>query len=193
MLNRPGRSASRFCLDLFKRLRTLRGRPAEAHGRCAEPRTTAPGCATRVPSTSRAGRPSHDRRFSLQHESNPEPLGSTPRQDSPTARLAIRAGRGDPRTRAARRGREGETQHNPVRGPWWFLVSDPARGHAPTRGDPTRNSRQRGAPAVQSSRAASRTRRAERSLGASNVSVSSAAALEYAARSHRGHRDGTSA
>ena len=27
------------------------------------PRTTAPGCATRVPSTSRAGRPSHDRRF----------------------------------------------------------------------------------------------------------------------------------
>ena len=70
------------------------------------PRTTAPGCATRVPSTSRAGRPSHDRRFSLQHESNPEPLGSTPRQDSPTARLAIRAGRGDPRARAPTSGQQ---------------------------------------------------------------------------------------
>ena len=70
------------------------------------PRTTAPGCATRVPSTSRAGRPSRDRRFSLQHESNPEPLGSTPRQDSPTARLAIRAGRGDPCARVQTSGQQ---------------------------------------------------------------------------------------
>ena len=74
--------------------------------------------------------------------------------------------RNDATLARARRGREGETPHNPVRGPWWFLASDPARGHAPTRGDPSRNSRQRGA------QAASRTRRAERSLGASNVSVS---------------------
>ena len=84
--------------------RRMRLARAALHG--PRPRTTAPGCATRLPSTSRAGRPSRDRRFPLHHDNNPEPLGSTPSQDSPTTRLAIRAGRGDPRARAPTSGQQ---------------------------------------------------------------------------------------